>query len=97
MPTVMKLVRYYDKAKFVWDVVDNRPVRWRYLKAFRLEAHEGRGMVALTDDVDLAMRFTDEKAAHEFWQQQSKTVPLRPDGNANRPLTAFHATFEEVP
>ena len=44
-----------------------------------------------------AKRFDDKAQAFRFVRQQSKNVPLRPDGLPNRPLTAFTVSIEELP
>lgn len=49
----------------------------------------GCGKVVLTHDPDLALQFKDKATAFAFWKQQSPTVPVRPDGKPNKPLTAF--------
>ena len=56
----------------------------------------GRGEVFVTTLKQEAKQFADLEAALEFWKQQSKRMPLRPDGKPNRPLTAFSITFESV-
>lgn len=49
----------------------------------------GRGTVVLTTDESEAMQFKSMSDAMEFWRQQSKSKPTRPDGKPNRPLTAY--------
>lgn len=69
-----------------------------YLKAFDPEAQGGRGRVELTNKIKEAMVFPSVGAAFELWRTQSKTHPWREtDGKANRPLTAYHATFLDAP
>ncbi len=63
-----------------------------YLKEYDLNAWQGRGRVSMTDKEE-AMVFTDVAAAFEAWRAQSTAYPTRPDGQPNRPLTAFHAEF----
>jgi hypothetical protein len=55
----------------------------------------GRGNTLITPDPQRAKRFETNAQAFEFWRQQSKAVPLRPDGKPNRPLTAY--TVEILP
>ena len=43
-----------------------------------------------------AMTFATRADAVACWQQQSKTHPLRPDGEPNRPLTLFTVEIEDV-
>lgn len=61
-----------------------------------LEDEHGVGTVHATREMDRAMRFHDFKDAWEFWKQGSLTIPRRPDGKPNRPLTAFTVTIENV-
>jgi hypothetical protein len=56
----------------------------------------GLGEVITTPHADMAKQFADFESAIEFWKQQSKRMPLRPDGKPNRPLTAFSITFEHT-
>lgn len=67
-----------------------------YIKSFNPDGHDGRGDLSATRDRDQAMRFPDHITALEYWRQQSKTHPLRPDGKPNRPLTAFSMSIETV-
>ncbi len=54
----------------------------------------GAGTLKITPLKEKARQFPDFKTAFEFWRQQSPTIPLRPDGKPNRPLTALTVTFE---
>lgn len=47
------------------------------------------GIATWTDDIDKALKFDSFKDAVATWQTQSTKVPLRPDGEPNRPLTAY--------
>lgn len=60
-----------------------------YLIRCDFEANGGRGEVFWTVEADKAMRFDSPGAAVAYWKTQSATVPLRPDGKPNRPLSAF--------
>jgi hypothetical protein len=57
---------------------------------------KGYGKLSVTDDIAEAKKFTDFIEASNFWKQQSETVPIRPDGRPNRPLTAFTVTLERI-
>jgi hypothetical protein len=48
-------------------------------------------------DPGKAKRFLSFAEAAEFWKTQSKTVPYRPDGKPNRPLTAFTVEIVVIP
>lgn len=67
----------------------------RYLQHYDVDAYDGRGEVSWTADVHSAIRFKDHTTAFSAWRSQSRIKPLRPDGKANRPLTAF--TVEIIP
>lgn len=48
------------------------------------------GRLEVTDDPSRALRFADAAAAAEKWKEQAPPpYDLRPDGQPNRPLTAF--------
>jgi len=102
MKTVMKLIPVgaefggLSKDDLIMAAIDGREIQWLYLKSYNVDSDGGRGDVTLTHDVNEALKFASEHAAYSAWQQQSKTNPLRPDGKPNRPLTAYHATFETV-
>lgn len=53
------------------------------------------GLLTTTPEITDARRFDTPREALEFWRQQSKLRPLRPDLQPNRPLTAF--TVEILP
>lgn len=61
----------------------------RYVELFDPDAHDGRGHIELTTDPAAALRFPDQVAAWQCWKQASTVRPTRPDGQPNRPLTAF--------
>jgi hypothetical protein len=52
------------------------------------------GDIVATQDIWEAMGFPNISSALAYGMQQSKRVPLRPDGEPNRPLTAFTLEFE---
>lgn len=54
------------------------------------------GFALWTKNVDEAMKFDSPVEAWEFWKQQSTLVPLRPDGEPNRPLTFFSVSVEPL-
>jgi len=71
------------------------PIKWQYLRDWDF-TKEARGYVVLTPDADRAYRFDSVEVAMALWKAQSPIAPLRPDGLPNRPLTAYHATFDTV-
>jgi hypothetical protein len=55
----------------------------------------GTPHILFTEYRHMALRFPTGAAALECWRRQSPTHPFRPDGEPNRPLTAF--SVEIVP
>ena len=73
-----------------------------YLRSFGPEAAVVAGAyptgeATFTAEVADALRFASRSEAFDFWRQLSKTCPRRPDGQPNRPLTAFSINFEQHP
>lgn len=58
--------------------------------------HRGRGLLLSSPDKEDAKTFRNMEEALTFWRQQSETVPLRDDGEPNRPLTAYNISLEEA-
>jgi hypothetical protein len=56
----------------------------------------GLGELHASSNVIEAKIFADAGAAFAYWKQQSKRVPIRPDGKPNRPLTAWSVLIETV-
>jgi hypothetical protein len=54
------------------------------------------GYARTTWDIQKAIRFRSADAVLAFVFQQSKVTPFRPDGQPNRPLTAFKLLVEPV-
>jgi hypothetical protein len=67
-----------------------------YLKACDLEFAGGTGLVTWTSDKSQAMVFASFAEAFEAWRAVPESRPLRPDGEPNRPMTAFTVTFEDA-
>jgi hypothetical protein len=65
------------------------PVAGLFLKAFDFDALDGRGQGVWTPSRAHALHFPDTGDALDFWCTESRVVPLRDDGEANRPLTAL--------
>lgn len=55
------------------------------------------GLVDITTNEAEARLFDDFAAAHAFLGQVSTKVPVRPDGNPNRPITAYSILVERAP
>ena len=64
-----------------------------YLRSFDPAAYGGRGHAKVTHDIADAARFADAVAGWQEWKRESTVLPLRPDGQPNRPLTAYTVTF----
>ena len=72
------------------------PHAGQWLKHFDFEAFDGRGSGVFTDSTIKAKPFPSKASAFDFWRNQSRTRPLRPDGKANRPLTALTVSIEQL-
>lgn len=59
-----------------------------WLKSFE-DTPCGLGNVVLTENEEEAKQFETFIEVMKFWKQQSKTVPWRPDGRPNRPVSAY--------
>jgi len=68
----------------------------KWVKSFDPDAHDGRGDLRVTDDRYKALSFSSPGEAMRFWKQQSKSRPVRPDGEPNRPLTAWTCGIEPL-
>lgn len=73
------------------------PHEGQYLKEADFEAHDGRGFMTFTKDINRAMKFEGTGQAMAFWSTRSKTHPTRPDGQPNRPLTALSVEIMDAP
>jgi hypothetical protein len=73
------------------------PIVGQYLLRFNFDTEDGRGFGLFTERPDQALKFASASKALEFWETQSQTVPLRPDGSPNRPLTCTAFEIVECP
>lgn len=55
------------------------------------------GSMTVTEDPAAAKQFDSASAVLQEWQRVSTTVPVRPDGKPNRPLTAFTIEPRQLP
>jgi len=83
---------YYNESE-MQDVPYPDPC---YVEDYDLDYMGGMGQVKFTADPAQARSWPHAVAAFEAWRQVSPTMPTRPDGRPNRPLTAFTITPEEV-
>jgi hypothetical protein len=90
------IIRCTGLVGHVIAVTEDRDPDGLYLASYDVDAHEGRGEIAWTEDRHSAMIFKDAAAAMAIWQQQSTVTPLRPDGKPNRPMTAFSVELETL-
>ncbi len=67
---------------------DGLPVGW-YLVSYNADGNDGWGEAVWTDDLAEAIEFATASEACACWTEQSRLRPVRPDGQPNRPLTAF--------
>lgn len=63
---------------------DDLPVGW-YLASYDADGNDGWGEAEWAE----AIEFTTASEARACWTEQSRLRPSRPDGQPNRPLTAF--------
>lgn len=76
-----------------WDPITGYD--YGYFASVDIEGGDGRGAFAFTTDPARAMRWPSASDALADWRAQCSSVPLRPDGKPNRPMTAF--TVEIIP
>jgi len=50
-----------------------------------------------TDDIRGAQRWADHAAAHAAWNAIDSRHPWRPDGEPNKPMTAYSVAVREAP
>jgi hypothetical protein len=67
-----------------------------YVQDYNPDACAGYGELVATSDIQKAMRFESAGDALEFYRQQSKVRPFRPDGRPNRPLMAYTVSIENI-
>ena len=68
-------------------MLDGPPI---WLAVYDIEADNGRGRIVTTHDRSLALPFPNFAAAMDCVRSVPICHPLRSDGKANRPLTAYH-------
>ena len=88
---VIRLVAFVGQV-----VVPNKAASGSFLKGFDPEVAGGLGMAVWTEDKTQAMHFDSAVEAFDCYRTQSKTMPFRPDGKPNRPLTAFTVSIEPI-
>jgi hypothetical protein len=73
------------------------PHEGEYLKSFDHDTPDGLGYGEFTRDLSEAKLFASRARALEFWRRPSRSRPLRPDGEPNRPLTCLTVAVEPLP
>lgn len=76
----------------VLGLADGRSTRYAgmYLRDWRVDPRRpGIAMLTVTDDPATARVFPDVMSAIDYWRAVSPIYPVRPDGQPNRPLTAY--------
>lgn len=79
----------------VAPLLPGEPRTW--VREMNFEYQNGRGQLLETRDASEAKRFKSNGDAMQFWKTQSTRRPLRPDGEPNRPLTAYTVSIEVGP
>lgn len=67
-----------------------------FLKEYDADVDGYNGAIEFTDSIEDAMKFADFAAVMACWKRVSNTVPVRPDGKPNRPLSAFSISPVDV-
>ncbi len=83
-------------AGFMVNTRDVQGMIGKYVETFDPDAHGGRGDLKVTASRNKAKMFSSPGEALRYWKTQSKVQPLRPDGEPNRPLTAWTMSIEPV-
>jgi hypothetical protein len=98
MSAVIKIYRSESSGEHYSTLGPDGDVGALYLKAWDLDAYDGypSAWADMTADIAEAHHFPSKLHAMEVWRQQSKRVPYRPDGQPNRPLTAYTVEIIEV-
>lgn len=60
-----------------------------YLESWDLDYMGGIGFANWTQDIKKAHKFENQIVALTAYREQSRLMPVRPDGKPNRPLTAY--------
>lgn len=67
-----------------------------YVVECDVDAHNGRGSLVGSHNIDEAKRFANMREAMNYWRRVSRVCPFRDDGQPNRPLTAFTVTIVNI-
>ena len=93
---------YVIKLEGVAGVVENGWPNFKnkipdcYLKFYNPDAFGGRGDSEWTAKKEEALVFATNLEALETWRKTSTVMPIRPDGEPNRPLTAYDISVVKV-
>ncbi len=86
---VMRIIGFVGQPPFG----DDRPM---YVAAYSPDGPDGRGVITACTTAAFARFFPDQETALLCYVQQSKSHPLRSDGQPNRPLTRFAIALETI-
>jgi hypothetical protein len=67
-----------------------------YVVSCDVDARGGRGAVTLSSIETDAKRFATGADALAYWKRPSTVCPVRPDGQPNRPLSAYSVELRKV-
>ena len=88
MAAVIKIVERADHSP--------SPEANQYVVMYDHDGEYGRGLGEFSANIEHALLFPDKAAAMEFWQRTARWRATRPDGEPNRPLTAYTVEIEEI-
>jgi len=77
------------------DLIATPEFDGKYIVSFA-DTPDGHGVLRVSGKQSEAKVFATSSEAIDFWRQPSSFVPLRPDGEPNRPLTAFTIEIEAL-
>lgn len=67
-----------------------------FVKSYKPEDYEGGGKATFTTSLEFALKFPSFMEAYHFYRSIPTNRPVRPDGEPNRPLTAFTVEIVHV-
>jgi hypothetical protein len=89
------VIIFQGLAGTLWD--GEAPTPGQYLREYDHEYAGGLGWADWTSDPTKALTFDSPAEALRVWRSQSRTRPVRVDGQPNRPLTAYTVEIGEIP
>lgn len=83
-------------ADFVAAAIDDAIIHGLFLADSNPNLFGLHGAQAWSTDIEDALTFATREEAFACWQAQSETLPKRPDGKPNRPLTAYSVSIYPI-